>query len=1016
MNKPSCLYFSAILFLSAAAAADEPSAAVQSPLSIEEALRTFRIAEGLQIELAAAEPEVVDPVAIRFDEYGRMWVVEMRDYPNGPAAGKPPMSRIKRLEDLDGDGRYETARVFADELLFATGIQPWREGLIVTYSGRIDWFRDEDDDGRADHRETWFTGFAEENSQLRANHPRFALDNRVYVANGLRGGAVKNAKQPDAAAISISGRDFRFDPRTLAAAAVSGNGQFGLTFDDYGNRFTCSNRNPLIHVVLADDDLARNPYLAVPAVVNDVAAAGDASRVFPISQAWTTSNLHAGQFTAACGVEIYRGDALPAEFQGNAFTCEPTGNLVHCERLEPVGATFVSKPVVSGISRSQNRDEGVEFLASPDTWFRPVNLETGPDGALYVVDMYRAVIEHPDWVPEELKHRPDERYGDDRGRIYRVVPVGWQRRAVPRLGDASTADLAAMLGHANSWRRETAARLIFERQDRSVVPVLRELARGANAGRTRVHALWALAGLDALDHDTIIAALHDDEPRVREQAVMLAPRLGGGEAKDLLRRVIELAVDGDPRVRFRVALALGQVPEFGTVETLAKIALRSADDVWTRRAVETAVSDRAGRLLELVVAEKGLNESTAAPSPEGRRALAGELAQLVGARHDKAEVVAAIDLLAGIRSHFMIMKSQIHHDARKPTAARKQLGRMELTILLSMAQGAQSRGTSLASVLPDEPKRLQSLRQHFKLAGELAADTDVEYTLRAEACAALQYADDDLAVPVLLALLERDESRELSLRVVRALAAHASEKVGGALLQALPRSTPQVRGAVFDALLARPERAGALLDAISAGAIKATELDPLRANRLLQHSDPALRTRAADLLAAAQPAERAQVLADYRAALDLASDVSRGREVFKKNCAICHRIGAVGVDVAPSISDSRIKTREQLLTDILLPSKAIDAAYVSFTVLTADGRTETGLIAAETASSVTLKQAEGKSVTLLRSEIEELRSNGISLMPEGLERNISQQEMADLISFIKNWRYLEANVPARAGP
>src|SRR5947209_5704467 len=385
------------------------------PLAPADALKGFQLADdSLKIELAAAEPEVIDPVAIRFDEDGRMWVVEMTDYPLGnPDKNGPPLSRVRVLEDKDGDGRFETSTTFADKLLFATGLQPWKGGVFVTMSGKLVYMKDTDGDGRADVNETWFEGFAEQNSQLRANHPRLALDNWIYVANGLRGGQVINRKLGEKEPINISGMDFRFHPLTGAAEAVTGNGQFGLCFDDWGNRFNCSNRNPVRHVVIEDRYLKANPGVTVSATVNDVAAWGEQSRIFPISRAWTTSNLHAGQFTAACGVYIYRGDLLPAEFKGNVFTCDPTGNLIHREIMQPAGPTFTSKAAY----------EGKEFLASPDEWFRPVNMELGPDGALYVVDMYRCVIEHPDFVPDELKRRPDLRLGDDRGRIWRIVPA-----------------------------------------------------------------------------------------------------------------------------------------------------------------------------------------------------------------------------------------------------------------------------------------------------------------------------------------------------------------------------------------------------------------------------------------------------------------------------------------------------------------------------------------------------------------------------------------------------------------
>src|SRR5262245_27294235 len=435
------------------------AAEVASPLSPADAQQAFVLADSsLKIELAAAEPEVIDPVAVRCDEDGRLWVVEMRDYPLGNPSGGEPLSRIRVLEDKDGDGRFDTATTFADKLLFVTGLQPWKGGVFVTRSGALAYMKDTDGDGRADVDEIWFTGFAELNSQLRANHPRLGLDNWIYVANGLRGGKVVNKKLGETEPINISGMDFRFDPLTGKAEAISGNGQFGLCFDDWGNRFNCSNRNPVRHVVIEDRYLKANPGVTVSATVNDVAAWGEQSRIYPISRAWTTSNLHAGQFTAACGVYIYRGDLLPAEFKGNAFTCDPTGNLIHREIMQPAGPTFTSKAAY----------EGKEFLASPDEWFRPVNMELGPDGALYVVDMYRCVIEHPDFVPDELKRRPDLRLGDDRGRIWRIVPAdtspkrergAWQRE----LSKFTSDNLVPLLNHPNAWQRETAQRLLLSR-------------------------------------------------------------------------------------------------------------------------------------------------------------------------------------------------------------------------------------------------------------------------------------------------------------------------------------------------------------------------------------------------------------------------------------------------------------------------------------------------------------------------------------------------------------------------
>jgi hypothetical protein len=282
-------------------------------------------------------------------------------------------------------------------------------------------------------------------------------------------------------------------------------------------------------VVIEDRYLKASPGVTVPAVVHDVAAHGEASRIFPISQAWTTSNLHAGQFTAACGVYICRGDLLPEVYRGNVFTCDPTGNLIHREIMQPEGPTFNSKPPY----------DDKDFLTSPDEWFRPVNMELGPDGALYVVDMYRCVIEHPDWVPDELKHRPDERFGDDRGRIWRIVPKDREsgagsresgdtnptrERGLPR-SKAASEDLIKLLEHPNAWQRETAQRLLVEREWRGVAAKLQEVAATSPSAAGRVHALWTLQGIDCLTPTDVERAAADENVHVRRQAALFGEKL-----------------------------------------------------------------------------------------------------------------------------------------------------------------------------------------------------------------------------------------------------------------------------------------------------------------------------------------------------------------------------------------------------------------------------------------------------------------------------------------------------------
>ena len=336
----------------------EPPAVPKSPLDPAAERATFRLAPGLRIDLIAAEPQVESPVACAFDERGRLWVVEMRDYPNGPAPGKPPEGRIKILEDRDGDGRFETATIFADNLLFANGVLPWSGGAIVTAAPHILFLKDTDGDGKADAREVLYEGFVAGNPQLRVSHPVLGPDCWVYVANGLRGGEVRRGERPGSSrpsgpAIPLGGKDFRFDPVRDRAEAIPGMGQFGNTFDRWGNRFVCDNRNHLRHAVFPTDPGKRNPLLVAPPLLEDTAGPADGplssgAKVYPLSRNWTTSNLHAGRFTAACGVFVDKGGLLPEPFAGAASVTSPSAaSSTAAIPSRPPSATATSPPTCS---------------------------------------------------------------------------------------------------------------------------------------------------------------------------------------------------------------------------------------------------------------------------------------------------------------------------------------------------------------------------------------------------------------------------------------------------------------------------------------------------------------------------------------------------------------------------------------------------------------------------------------------------------------------------------------------
>jgi putative membrane-bound dehydrogenase-like protein len=970
-----------------ALAGAEPAKVRRSALPLDEARAAFRVAPGLRVELVAAEPQIVSPVAMAFDEDGRLWVVEMRDYPNGPAKGQPAEGRIVVLEDRDGDGRFETSTVFADRLLFANGVLPWKGGALVTAAPYIIHLRDTDGDGKADQREVLFEGFATQNPQLRVSHPILGLDNWIYVANGLRGGQVKRSGDPRAKPVNLSGRDFRFELVHDRHEAVSGMGQYGNCFDDWGQRFVCDNRHHLRHVVLAERYSKRNPFLAVPEVLEDISdlplgQAGAGAKTYPISKNWTTSNLHAGTFTAACSVFIYRGNLLPREYQGCAFTCDPTGNLVHQEVLRPHGATFRSRPP----------RQGVEFLASMDDWCRPVFLSLGPDGALYVVDMCRAVIEHPEWMPPELRRRADLTWGKDRGRIWRIMPEGYQGKAArPHLSKATTPELVKLLTHPNAWWRTTAQRLLLERQDRSAIAPLQALCRDPRRDpRGRAQAAWLLESLDALDQKLVLGLLGDDDPHLREQGAILAERwLRTSPA--LRSAVIGLATDADGQVLFQAALSLGECRDNLMLPALAAIARKQAQDPWVRVALASSVPGRAGAMIDHFI---GARAELRLPAVPPYLALLRELALLVGARRDTEEVSDVLRILLD--------------------QGGKEAVSWQLVGLDGLAEGMARRGTQLGTFLQGLPASRQALRRKaIQMMFGAAALTGAGRPLpqRLTAIRLLAHLPWAKAGPALTRLLTEDPAQEIRLAAARSLAAQPGPEVTAVLLKSWRGSGPALRREVSEALLRQPERTLALLKEIEAGRVRPGDLDAARVRQLLASPRADIRDLSRRLLRDSLPADRKQVLVRYQAALYLKGDGRRGREIFKKNCATCHRIAGIGVDVGPDISDSRTRTEAALLTDILNPNQAIDGNYVNYLVTLKDGRVLTGILASESAASLTLRRAEGQTDVVLRQDVEEVASTGQSLMPEGLEKSISVREMADLLAFVKGWRYLGGEVP-----
>ena len=539
--------------------------AARSP---EASLKSIQLQPGFQAEIVAAEPLVQDPIAFAWGADGKVWVVEMSDYPLGVDGNGKPGGRIKILQDTNGDGHYTKATVFLDNLPFPTGVMPWGKGVLITDAPNILYAEDTDGDGKADVVKVLFSGFLEGNQQHRANGLLYGLDNWVHGANGHSGGRVKSEKT--GAVVDISGRDFRIKPDEGILETTTGISQYGHAMDDWGDWFGCDNSNPSFQFVLDDRYLRRNPHFAPPSPRADVPDVPGAAPVYPISPDLPRFNdffsLH--HFTSANSITVYRDNLFGAMFEGNTFVSEPVGNLVHREVMRRDGLLFHSGRAAG--------EEKSEFFASTDDWCRPTMLRVGPDGALWVCDMYRLVIEHPEWIPKEWQEKLDLRAGHDLGRIYRVFPVETKPRQIPRLDKLDAAGLVAALDSPGGWQRDMAQQLLVQRHDMAAVPLLENAAAQSKRDVCRLHALCALDGLDALTPATLTKALADPNPGVRRHAIRMCE---SRFAKDpqLGQRVATMASDPDLQVRMQAAYTLGEWddPQAGTA--LARLAAENRD-------------------------------------------------------------------------------------------------------------------------------------------------------------------------------------------------------------------------------------------------------------------------------------------------------------------------------------------------------------------------------------------------------------------------------------------------------
>ena len=937
------------------------------PKSPADSLASLQIEPGYEISLFAAEPLVKDPVSICFDDQGRMFVVEYGDYPIGPEDGGPPLSRIIMLLDTDDDSVADERHVFADELDFAHSIMAFKGGLLVGAKTNILYLKDTDSDHIADVHETLFEGFTPAHPQMQIGNPRWGIDNWVYLNYGP--GEVASTTAPETK-VKLPRKDFRFHPDTMQFESDSGMGQFGNTIDRWGHRYYCTNRNPIMTTFLSPNIIARNPFHIVAKSHYDVAPSGGDSRVYPLVQMKSNYLSHAGTHTSACGTTAYVGDLGDDSYRDSVFVCEPIGHLV-------------TRTIVSSNSlrfTSQRARSASDFVASADTWFRPSSLATGPDGALYLADMYRLWVEHPKFLPPEIAAKLDWRAGDDRGRIYRILPEGEQTKAFsPPKNPSQAVDL---MDDSNGWRQFLGQRLLVEQNAVDQEQRVRALLE-ASAPTTRLHALWTLDGLDRIRTSDVLQALDDPHLECRVAAVRLArKRL---DDKAVIASVIRLSDDPSIRVRFEVGLALSANNSPAAGDALIRLAIRDGLDPAFADGLLTSLKRRAGAVLRGLVDDPSFLRK----GQSGGIVLINRLASIVGARGDLSELKSLFAMMNRKSDEGWWRSAAIAGLGRGLPRYRGGLGRLSLAKLISNPP------SELTDVI-DGLKRVLDQNQQIAMNPGLAiAD-------RVAAVELLGYQPFDSAGQTLRELLSSDQPAEIQRASIDALQRNGSTGAAEIVVDRWSQLGPSVRGTAIALLLRRTESTRMALAAMSAGKMSPSSLSIDQRVRLLKHSDAKLRASAKELFGGVVSKNRQKVAKDYESALAMRADPAHGREVFKRVCAACHRIAGEGHQAGPDLSDVRNRSKAALLYDILDPNSKVEPRFTSYSILTLDGSVFTGLVESETSEAVVLKMAEGKSKTIGRVEIDQMKASDVSLMPEGIEKDITTQQMADLLAYLKD--------------
>ena len=946
---------------------------------VSSALAAMEVAEGFEVEAVAAEPLVMDPVAMAFDEAGRLYVVEMRDY----SERRPEsLGRIRRLEDRDGDGVMDHSEVFVDGLPWPTAVICYMGGIFVGATPDILYFKDEDGDGKADLRETVFTGFASAytpfspdklNVQALLNSFRWGLDNRIHGSASASGGMVKSLRRPEDPEVNLRGRDFSFDPETGELRPETGGAQHGMSFDDFGRKYVSSNSDHIQQVVVPYRYLGMNPHLPSWSSRVSIAADGPAAPVYRLSpdEAWRVIRTKwrvagqvrgpvegggrpSGYFTGATGVTIYRGDQWPLEHRGNALIADVGSNLVHRKVVDATG--------IISVARRYESDAESELIASRQNWFRPVQFANAPDGTMWVADMSREIIEHPWSLPENIKQYLDLNHGNTTGRIFRIRAKGREVITARNLADLSSLQLVETLGHANGWHRDTASRLLVERNDSSVRSALKSVVEQAPEAVARIHALYILRSLGWLDESDVRSGLVDSEAVVRIHGLRLAETLPHSKVARLRSEISALLEDEDPNVVFQLALSLGNLRYADRVGDLTRLMLR--DDL--EQTVRLAVLNSAGTAM-LPFWNRVLGQLEEWTSPTRIERLLA-ICEAVGPALTQAQrfnVLARLAKERGLNSGILIR-----------AALRAFPGKIQVSAS-GLPEVIRELETYAGTVIRDESRPVNDIVESFDLLRRVESDSFFELVKIA---------------------VKRDRSSTLVGHCLRLCRGLEIEGLGDWMNSLVARLLPEARRDLLNLAFEQTNGARMVVNWLENGSISLWELTERQRDDLLRDSNSSIRLRAETVLKNQGDSSR-DLLEKFVPALLMESDLKEGRRLFFERCALCHQLGEAGVAVGPAVTSMRGLRKRGILEAILSPSREVAPQYLAVTVAT-DSEVATGVISAETDQSIVVRQAGGIEQRISKADVTSVRSEGMSLMPTGLLGDLTSEQVASLLEFI----------------